>query len=258
MLVNKRLIPPTRVEYNTSTTETGFIDLPSGTTAQRPSNPLSGYIRINTDTGSIECYYNNAWQIVATIGWTAQNQINTTAMTHSIVNPGGTGLQGAGSTNINNYGAAAPSIAPSSIGGYSSTYFSTHGGHTGSNSYPMYWAVHLGTAKAVNQLICYVHGNSWGYFLLEGSNDSGNNTGFATAGTWTTLSFTGSNNGSNNQNMGGNGSGRGDGSTITFSYNNNTGYLAYRIKIIDSAAPTSAQGSSYSGSGGYSWQLNRV
>ena len=242
---------------NTIINDTGYIGLPVGTTAQRPGSPSNGYMRINSDTGSIECYYNSAWQIVSTIGWTAQNQINTNAMAHSLVNAGGTGLQGAGSTTISTYGAAAPSIAPGTVS-YTSTYFSTHGGHTGSNSYPMYWAVYLGTAKAVNQLVTYVHGNSWGYFLLEGSNDCGNSGSFATAGTWTTISFTGSNNGSNNQNMGGGGSGRSDGSSITFSYSNNTGYLAYRIKILDSSAPSVAQGTTYTGSAGYSWQMNRV
>ena len=242
---------------NTTVNDTGFLGLPVGTTAQRPVSPANGYTRINSDTGVFEVYYNSAWQTVATIGWTAQNQINTTAMTHSIVNTAGTGLQGQGSSTISTYGAAAPSVAPGSVP-YNSTYFSTHGGHSGSNSYPMYWAVYLGTAKAVNQLVVYVHGNSWGYFVLEGSNDSGSSSGFATAGTWTAISFTSSNNGSNNQNMGGYSSGRADGSSITFTYTNNTGYLAYRIRMLDSSQPSQALGTYYGGSAGYSWQLNRV
>jgi len=242
---------------NTTINDTGFFGLPVGTTAQRPGSPVNGYTRINTTNGAFEVYFNGDWQTIATIGWVAQNQINTTAMTHSIVNAGGTGLQGQGSTVISTYGNAAPSVAPGSVG-YTSTNFSTHGGHSGSNSYPMYWAVYLGTAKAVNQVVVYVHGNSWGYFVLEGSNDCGSSSGFANAGTWTAISFTGSNNGSNNQNMGGYSSGRGDGSSITFNYSNSTGYIAYRIKMLDSSQPGQPFGSYYGGSAGYSWQLNRV
>ena len=242
---------------NTTINDTGFIGLPVGTTAQRPASPANGYTRINSDTGSIECYYNNAWQTVSTIGWTAQNQINTTSMAHSVVNVGGTGLQGQGSSVITTYGAAAPSVPPGTTA-YTSTNFCTHGAHSGSNSYPMYWAVYLGTAKAVNQLVAYIHANSWGYFVLEGSNDCGSNPGFATAGTWTAIPFTSSNNGSNNQNMAGQASGRSDGSAITCTYTNNNGYLAYRIKILDSSKPTQPLGTFYGGTAGYSWQLNRV
>jgi len=242
---------------NTNINDTGFLRLPVGTTAQRPSSPVDGDTRINSTTNAFEVYYSGSWATIATVGWVAQNQLNTTAMAHSIVNVGGTGLQGAGSTTISTYGNAAPSVTPGSVS-YTSTYFSTHGGHSGSNSYPMYWAVYLGTIKAANQLVVYVHPNSWGYFVLEGSNDCGNSGSFATAGTWTALTFTGSNNGSNNQNMGGNSSGRSDGSSITFSYSNNTGYLAYRIRMLDSSQPTQAQGTYYGGSAGYSWQLNRV
>ncbi len=39
---------------------TGSIKIPAGTTAQRPSSPASGMIRLNTTTGKIE-YYNGSW-----------------------------------------------------------------------------------------------------------------------------------------------------------------------------------------------------
>lgn len=188
---------------------------------------------------------------------TLQNQINVTSMTHSIVNPGGTGLQGAGSTVITSLGVAALSAAPGTYT-YSATYFSTHGGHTGANSFPMYWGVYLGTLRAVNQVIVYVHPNSWGYFELAGSNDCGTGASFATNGTWIAIPFVSSNNGSNNQNMGGQASGLTDGTSRTFNYSNNSGYLAYRIKIIDGSQPTEVVGTRYPGSAGYSWQLNRV
>ena len=250
-------VTPTAVS-DQANSSTGYFDLPMGTTAQRPVSPPTGSTRINSTTNTFEIYYNDTWSTIATVGWVPQTQINTTSMAHSLVIPAGsTGLQGQGSSVITTYGAAAPSVAPGSVG-YSSGNFSTHGGHSGSNSYPSYWAVYLGTAKAVNQLITYVHGNSWGHFVLEGSNDSGNTGNFATAGTWTPITFTNSNNGSNTQNMGGNGSGRGDGTSITCNYSNNAGYLAYRVKMLDSSAPGQAIGTTYAGSGGYSWQLNRV
>jgi hypothetical protein len=39
----------------------GFIDIPAGTTAQRPATPNSGMIRFNTDTGSFEGYDASGW-----------------------------------------------------------------------------------------------------------------------------------------------------------------------------------------------------
>ena len=37
------------------------IVVPNGTTAQRPTIPLNGTIRYNTDTNRIEAFSNNAW-----------------------------------------------------------------------------------------------------------------------------------------------------------------------------------------------------
>ena len=193
--------------------------------------------------------YNSALEV--------QTQINNTSMPNSIVNVGGTGMQGAGSSVITSLGVAAPSVSPGTYT-YNSSYFSTHGGHTGSNSFPMYWGVYLGTLRAVNQLIVYVHPNSWGYFVLEGSTDCGTSSGFANVGTWSPIRFVSSNNGSNNQNMGGYSSGRLDGASLTFTYANNAGYLAYRIRILDNSQSSQSLGTSYGGSAGYSWQLNRV
>lgn len=42
-------------------TTTGYIALPDGTTAQRPSSPVNGMMRYNTDTASFEGYVNNQW-----------------------------------------------------------------------------------------------------------------------------------------------------------------------------------------------------
>jgi hypothetical protein len=40
---------------------TGVLNLPTGTTAQRPANPVNGMIRYNTDTSHIEGYINSSW-----------------------------------------------------------------------------------------------------------------------------------------------------------------------------------------------------
>lgn len=42
-------------------TNTGYLALPDGTTAQRPASPTNGMIRYNTDMASFEGYVNNQW-----------------------------------------------------------------------------------------------------------------------------------------------------------------------------------------------------
>lgn len=51
---------------NTVINDTGAINLPSGTTAQRPTNPPPGAMRFNTDEGYTECYYRGFWFDIAT------------------------------------------------------------------------------------------------------------------------------------------------------------------------------------------------
>lgn len=43
---------------------TGYLDLPVGTTAQRPGSPSSGMIRFNTTLGQFEGYNGTAWSAV--------------------------------------------------------------------------------------------------------------------------------------------------------------------------------------------------
>jgi hypothetical protein len=45
---------------NIDSSSTGYLDLPAGTTAQRPASPNSGMIRYNSDTGQFEGY-GTAW-----------------------------------------------------------------------------------------------------------------------------------------------------------------------------------------------------
>jgi len=46
-------------------TATGYFDLPSGTTAQRPGTPNTGMIRYNSTLGCLESYVQSAWQVIA-------------------------------------------------------------------------------------------------------------------------------------------------------------------------------------------------
>lgn len=77
--------------YPQMTGPTGAEALPTGTTAQRPSNPNTGYTRYNTDIGSIETWNGTAWvtsgglvlQAVQTANFTAiagnSYPVNTTS-----------------------------------------------------------------------------------------------------------------------------------------------------------------------------------
>jgi hypothetical protein len=45
-------------------TGTGYIDIPAGTTAQRPGSPSSGMIRFNTTLGQYEGYNGTTWSSI--------------------------------------------------------------------------------------------------------------------------------------------------------------------------------------------------
>ena len=49
------------LSYDVITTSTGYLDLPSGNTAQRPSTPNTGMIRYNTTLGTGEIYAGSGW-----------------------------------------------------------------------------------------------------------------------------------------------------------------------------------------------------
>ena len=48
--------------YDVSTSSTGFFDLPSGTTAQRPPSPSTGNIRVNSEASVLEVYTPTGWK----------------------------------------------------------------------------------------------------------------------------------------------------------------------------------------------------
>ena len=50
---------------NTIINDTGYLQLPNGTDAQRPT-PANGMMRYNTTSGQMEAYVNGAWVIVST------------------------------------------------------------------------------------------------------------------------------------------------------------------------------------------------
>lgn len=47
-----------------SNTSTGGFDLPAGSTAQRPASPIEGYVRLNTDSDTVEYYDGENWNTV--------------------------------------------------------------------------------------------------------------------------------------------------------------------------------------------------
>lgn len=50
---------------NVQQTATGYLQLASGTTAQRPQSPANGMSRYNTTTNYVEIYMNGSWQNTA-------------------------------------------------------------------------------------------------------------------------------------------------------------------------------------------------
>jgi hypothetical protein len=46
---------------NTVIDDTAALQLPVGTTAQRPVSPSNGMMRFNTTTGKVECWNGTAW-----------------------------------------------------------------------------------------------------------------------------------------------------------------------------------------------------
>lgn len=46
---------------NSSINDSGFLKIPAGTTSQRPSNPLIGDFRYNTDETAFEVYNGTEW-----------------------------------------------------------------------------------------------------------------------------------------------------------------------------------------------------
>lgn len=54
-------VPAVNGLLNTNTSTTGALNLPYGTTAQRPSSPSIGYLRFNQTLSVVEFYNGSAW-----------------------------------------------------------------------------------------------------------------------------------------------------------------------------------------------------
>jgi len=78
--------PPTAAAVSDqNNTSTGYFDLPTGTTAQRPASPTNGMIRFNTTLGY------NEWYSVAQSNWYPFYQSAALEVTYLIVAGGGAG-----------------------------------------------------------------------------------------------------------------------------------------------------------------------
>lgn len=64
---------------------TGAIQLPSGTTAQRPAPPSNGMIRYNNTTNQLEAFINGMWQALETGGIANNLQIQVTQAAHGFI-----------------------------------------------------------------------------------------------------------------------------------------------------------------------------
>lgn len=66
---------------NVTISDTGFLRLPSGTTAERPASPVAGQIRYNTTIAANEFYNGTTWVPVVepTVGATSQGGVITNA-----------------------------------------------------------------------------------------------------------------------------------------------------------------------------------
>jgi hypothetical protein len=79
-------VTPTAVsdQINTST---GYFDLPSGTTAQRPGSPGTGMTRFNTSTSVAEFYNGSGWVGIGLKDGTTSSQAASSAAAIKAVNP---------------------------------------------------------------------------------------------------------------------------------------------------------------------------
>tara|TARA_R110001606_G_scaffold237485_2_gene385511 strand:- start:678 stop:2177 length:1500 start_codon:yes stop_codon:yes gene_type:complete len=213
-----------------------------------PTATAAGQMYFNTTSGAVKVYDGSAWDQIQAL--TPFSTVNTRYQPHTQVN-----TQGAGAPKITSYGAAAWSAYDGGSSG--GTYFGGHDGHNGNGTdYPAYVAVYLGGRHAVNRLNLVLHSNHFGYFELQGSNNSGTG-GSYDAGSWTSLPFITSNVSTQAQHAGGQYSGYSDGTVLTYQYNNDIAYSSYRLWIKDASQAGESLGTRYTGWATYYWELYR-
>lgn len=222
------------------------------TSATDPTTNLaSGGIYFNSTGNALRFYNGTSWGDVS-VDLSPFGSLLTTAMPHSGINVTEAGIRtetasftGATDNGPNNLGAG----------------FGWHDGHEGApNDWPAYIAVYIGNqypgGKAVNKLRFCIHGNSFGNYELQGSNDANTSGTFYNTGNWTSIPFQPTGSYYSNQNGGGGGSGISESSVITFLYNNNTPYTHYRIWFKDNS--TNGNSGSLGGWACYGWEMSRV
>lgn len=92
---------------SSSSTVSSHIDVPSGTTAQRPSSPNTGYLRFNTTIDQLEQYNSDGWQGISappTISSISPTSVDETDTTQTVVITGQNFDATATATLINNSG----------------------------------------------------------------------------------------------------------------------------------------------------------
>lgn len=222
------------------------------TSATDPTTNLaSGGIYFNSTGNALRFYNGTSWGDVS-VDLSPFGSLLTSSMPHSGINVSEAGIRtetasftGATDNGPNNLGAG----------------FGWHDGHEGApNDWPAYIAVYIGNqypgGKAVNKLRFCIHGNSFGNYELQGSNDANTSGTFYNTGNWTSIPFQPTGSYYSNQNGGGGGSGISESSVITFLYNNNTPYTHYRIWFKDNS--TNGGSGSLGGWACYGWEMSRI
>jgi hypothetical protein len=176
-------------------TSTGYFDLPTGTTAQRPASPTNGMIRFNTSLGYIE-YYDSAsalWYAIYTA------PVNTVEVL-IVAGGGGGGVHsggGGGAGGLLYYGSETPKTP-------NGTAFTL----AGNTSYSI--VVGAGGAGSLNP-----------YTIYSGAGNTGTNSSFTAS--YVALGGGGGGSGGNNTNGLSGGSGGGGGRTSAIAGSGTTG-----------------------------------
>ena len=226
------------------------IVLPSGTT-DPTQNLTAGGMYFNSSSSMTRVYNGNTWGDVS-VDLSPFGSLLTTSMPHSGVNVSEAGIR----TETASFTGATDN-GPNNLG----VGFGWHDGHEGSPAdWPAYIAVYIGNqypgGKPVNKLRFCIHGNSFGNFELQGSNDANTSGTFYNTGNWTSIPFQPTGSYYSNQNGGGSGSGISESSVITFLYTNSTPYTHYRIWFKDNS--TNGSSGNYGGWACYGWEMSRV
>lgn len=89
-------------------TSTGYFDLPSGTTAQRPVSPTVGMIRYNTTESEYEVYYGTEWKAITTKGFPY-------SVDYLVIAGGGAGGPAGAGGGAGGYRTGSLSLTPSTV-----------------------------------------------------------------------------------------------------------------------------------------------